>query len=125
MISNDPIKKKNLEELIHPIIKQKVKNFIQKNKEAKIVVVEVPLLFEAKFDRLFNYTIGVSCSNITQLTNLKRRGVKNVNLDLTLNNSNKFDSNAHKCSFLINNDGTLEELKRQVDVIYSQIIESN
>ena len=125
VISNDPIKKKNLEELIHPIIKQKVKNFIQKNKEAKIVVVEVPLLFEAKFDRLFNYTIGVSCSNITQLTNLKRRGVKNVNLDLTLNNSNKFDSNAHKCSFLINNDGTLEELKKQVDVIYSQIIESN
>ena len=121
-IEQDPNKKIQLENLIHPIIKQKIINFIQKNKCQKLIVVEVPLLFESHMNNLFDYIIGVSCSFDNQIMHLKNRGSKNTALDISLNNSNKFDQNAHKCNFIINNDGTYQELENQVKDIYSQII---
>lgn len=121
LISNDPTKKKELEDIIHPLIKEKVVKFIHDNKLSSLIVVEVPLLFETKMNSLFDYTIGVSCSLVNQIEHLKNRGSKNINLDLDLNNSNQFDKYAKKCSFLISNDSSFEELKKQVDVIYLQI----
>lgn len=121
-IEQDPNKKIQLENLIHPIIKQRIINFIQKNKTQKLVVIEVPLLFESRMNNLFDYIIGVSCSFDNQIMHLKNRGSKNITLDIALNNTNKFDQNAHKCDFIINNDGTYQELESQVKDIYSQII---
>lgn len=121
-ISIEPSLKKQLESLIHPIIKKQIENFIFKHKETRMCIIEVPLLFEAKFDHLFDFIIGVNCSNITQLKNLKNRGSKNINLDLMINSSSNFDKNAHKCDFLIDNDGTIDELKHQVDEIYNQLL---
>ena len=121
VITEDPKKKKELEGIIHPLVKQKIRTFIQKNKEAPLVICEVPLLFETHFDRLFDYNIGVSCSSITQINNLKNRGSKTVSLDLQLNNSSTFDKNAYKCDYLINNDGTLEELHKELDRIYDEL----
>ena len=121
-ITQDEKMKKQLESLIHPLIKEKIKVFIQKNKREKLLVIEVPLLFEARFTNLFDYILGVSCSLPTQISHLKNRGSKSINLDLNLNQSNTFDKNASKCDFLINNDGTYEELKEEVNKIYHQII---
>ena len=124
LISNDANAKKKLEDLIHPIIKEKIIKFIHDNKTSKLIVVEVPLLFESKMNTLFDYTLGVSCSYLTQFNNLVKRGSKSPQLDLSLNSSSKFDKYASRCSFLINNDSTIEELKKQVDEVYSKVLKN-
>lgn len=121
-INQSPELKKELENLIHPIIKEKILHFIKSNREEKLIIVEVPLLFETKMNLLFDYIIGVSCSSITQINHLKNRGSKNINMDLILNKSNQFDKNAKKCDFLINNDGSYQELVDQVNSITTSIL---
>ena len=39
-----------------------------------------------------------------------------------INQSNNFDKNVSKCTYIINNDGTLEELKLQIDNILKDIL---
>ena len=122
-IVNDPQKKKELERFIHPLVKKSIIDFIHKYKEEKLVIIEVPLMFETKFNLLFDYIIGVTCSHSTQLSHLVNRGSKSVTTDLLINQSTKFDKNACKCDFLINNDGTLDELNKQLDSVTKKLLE--
>ena len=120
-IFNDLELKKKLENYIHPLVKQSIKAFISKNKTEKLIIIEVPLMFEQKIYTLFDYILGIDCSYITQVAHLKNRGSKSIDTDLVINQSNKFDKNASKCNYIINNDGTLEELKSQIEHIINDI----
>ena len=79
-------------------------------------------MFEQKIYTLFDYILGIDCSYITQVAHLKNRGSKSIDTDLVINQSNKFDKNASKCNYIINNDGTLEELKSQIEYILNDIM---
>ncbi|MGN1294943.1 MAG: DNA-formamidopyrimidine glycosylase [Bacilli bacterium] len=121
IISIDMIKKKKLEGLIHPLIKEKIKKFIKDNKEEQFVFIEVPLMFETRFNLLFDYIIGITCSKETQIRHLRSRNSFNIDQDLLLNSSTSFDKHAHKCNFLINNDTTKDQLFNDFDAILSNM----
>ena len=122
IISIDSLKKKELENYIHPLVKESIKEFLLENKKEKLVIVEVPLMFEQKIYTLFDYIIGIDCSYLTQIKHLKNRGSKSVQLDLVINQSNQFDKNVNKCDFIINNDGILEDLNDQINNILNKIL---
>lgn len=120
MIISNAEKKKIVEELVHPLVGEMILKFIAKHRAEEIVFVEVPLLFEAKMERMFDLIIGVDASSITQKEHLGKRS-KTVNSDLLLNNSNTFDKNAKKCNFLIANNGSLDNLKKEAKKIIKEI----
>lgn len=62
IIFNDIQEKIKLEKIIHPVVQNSQKEFIQKQKKMgqKIVVLDIPLLFETGADARVNYTIVVS-----------------------------------------------------------------
>lgn len=124
VVNLNPEKKKQLEELVHPLVKQKCDEFINRHMTSQLVVVEVPLLFEAGFENLFDVIIGVQASSLTQINHLEARHSLNVSKDLKLNESSRFDSNAKKCDYLIDNNGSLIDLKLEVDKIYLKILNS-
>ena len=117
IISLNIEKKKELENYIHPLVKDLIKKFIKENKEERFVFVEVPLMFETKFNLLFDYIIGITCSRETQINHLRLRNSFNIDQDLLLNSSTAFDKKAHKCHFLINNDYGKEQLYKDFDSI--------
>ena len=121
-IFTNPELKKKLEDFIHPLVKNSIKAFINKSKTEKLIFIEVPLMFEQKIYTLFDYIIGVDSSYKTQVAHLLNRGSKSVETDLIINQSNKFDKNVSKCHYIINNDGTLEELQERVDHIINDIL---
>ena len=122
IISLSDDKKKELEKFIHPLIKEKIIKFIKENKEEKFVFVEVPLMFETRFNLLFDYIIGITCSKETQINHLRSRNSFNIDQDLLLNSSTRFDKNAHKCDFLINNDYSKEQFYHDFDTILSNML---
>lgn len=65
-VFEDPQKLRRLEEILHPQVLKRHRAFIQKNKHEKMVVLDIPLLFEAKFENLCDYTIVVKCDEETQ-----------------------------------------------------------
>lgn len=62
IIFNDGQKRQELENIIHPVVQQSQKNFIQKQRclGRKIVVLDIPLLFETGADDRVDYTLVVS-----------------------------------------------------------------
>ncbi|HPD83778.1 MAG: dephospho-CoA kinase [Alphaproteobacteria bacterium] len=59
IIFDNPQKRKQLEEILHPIVRQNQKKFIQKQKRLgrEFVVLDIPLLFETGAENRVDYTI--------------------------------------------------------------------
>lgn len=64
---------KELNNIIHPQIRKNISEQIQVHKNEKLVFVDVPLLFEAKFDDLVEKIIVVSLDEKIQLERLMNR----------------------------------------------------
>lgn len=60
IIFNNPAKRAQLEKLIHPYVLEKMRSFIASN--AGILVVEVPLLFEAHLEKFFDIIVVAACA---------------------------------------------------------------
>lgn len=64
---------KELNNIIHPQIRKNISEQIQVHKNEKLVFVDVPLLFEAKFDDLVEKIIVISLDEKIQLERLMNR----------------------------------------------------
>ena len=65
-IFSDKKNKKLLEDLIHPIVKDKRKQFIHKFNQSKIIGLDVPLLYETKTNKICNFIFLVNTSKEIQ-----------------------------------------------------------
>ena len=56
----DPIELKVLESFIHPLVSEVRAEFFEKNKDADIVIMDVPLLFETGLDKAVHHIVVVT-----------------------------------------------------------------
>lgn len=78
VVFEDKTERKKLENIIHPLIKEEIGRFFRSNKDEKIAFVSIPLLFEAKFENLFDKIILIHADDDIRLQRLLKRN------DLTL-----------------------------------------
>ena len=78
IIFDNSEERKNLENLIHPYVIQNRKNFIRKNKNKRIIGIDVPLLYETRTDKTCNYIFLASASEEIQ----KKRELKRTYMNL-------------------------------------------
>ena len=71
-VFSDPAKRKALEAVIHPRVKREVLKRVKKIRRG-VIVVDVPLLFEAKWQDDFDKTLAVWAPERTQVSRLMRR----------------------------------------------------
>lgn len=84
VVYKDPTKLKKLESIVHPAVKAKQKEFLTRCRRQgkRLVVLDVPLLFEAKTDKRCDYTAVVSCPDFLQEVRvLKRPGYTKQRLE--------------------------------------------
>lgn len=68
-----PAKRKKLERILHPLVKTAQDAFIQKHRRAKIVALEIPLLFETGWDKACDVTLCVTAPREIQKTRVMSR----------------------------------------------------
>ena len=105
LVFNDNKSLKELEKLIYPKLKKKRKELIKSGllNYNKLMVFEIPLLFEKNIDNIFNVIISTTCNNQLQKQRYLKR--KNTNLEKFnfINNEYIEDSERFKNSdFTIN-----------------------
>ena len=98
--------------ILHPLIAEKIKKLIENNKKGKIIF-EIPLLFEAGWDKLFDKTVTVWVDSETQKNRLLSKGftftdIKNRNSKQLSN-----DTKLEKADFGLLNNGDLNFLHKQ------------
>lgn len=122
LIFNDEVKKGQLEALIHPLVKQKIIEFM--NQQNGMVFVEVPLLFEADFVSLFDHTIVVVADDETILNRLKEfRGYTAKEAEERIKNQFPVDYKIKHADSVIYNNKSLQDLHREIDTVLGIIKE--
>ena len=108
--------------IVHYEVRKKMNNFLKKNKNKKIVVLDIPLLLENKINNKKDILIFVQSNKIEILRKLKKR--KNFNIDLI----NKFkkiqlplDYKKSISDYVIKNDFRKKTVKKYVKDIIKQI----
>ena len=71
---------KKIVKIVHVEIRKKLNNFLKKNKNKKIVILDIPLLLENKINKKEDKLVFVQSKKSSILKNLKKR--KNFNLKL-------------------------------------------
>ncbi|CAI8498919.1 dephospho-CoA kinase [Pichia kudriavzevii] len=114
--------KKDLEKLnsiTHPAVKKKILHTILKEyfSFSPVVILDVPLLFESGMDWLCSKVLTITCNDEIQLRRLLHRN-KDLTRDQALSRINsqmKVLKKAQMSDYIIENNGTLDDLVTKVD----------
>ncbi|MBR2507407.1 MAG: DNA-formamidopyrimidine glycosylase [Bacilli bacterium] len=109
-----------LNKIVHPLVKEEIIRQIAQHKKG-IIVFEVPLLFEANFEYLFDYIIAVDVNKKEQEKRLALRNPLS-HLDLKIiNSNNKFEIYKKMVDIIIENDKDIDHLKDIVNKIINKL----
>jgi dephospho-CoA kinase len=115
IIFSDPIKKTQLEKILHERINKKIQEFFNKNKNEIMVFVSIPLLFETNQENNFDKIIFVSADENTRLQRLiKRNGYSLEYAKKRIISQEKEENKIAKSDFIIYNNSDLANLTNQV-----------
>jgi dephospho-CoA kinase len=118
IVFNDKEKLELLNKIVHKYLIEEFNNILNKNKD-KDIILDAPLLFEAKLDKICNYTICVTCSFDKKIERIKKRD--NLTYDeafMRLKNQKDDEYFSKKCDFCLINDVSItqEDIRK---ILYS------
>ena len=82
-INHDKKNLKKISSVVHPLVRKKMKLFLNKNKKNKIIILDIPLLIENKLYNKKDILIFVKSNQNKVINRLKKR--KNYNKKILLN----------------------------------------
>jgi len=126
IIFTHTVVRKRLEALLHPLVLEQVDKAVKRIRDANsIVVVEVPLLFEGKFQNRFDRTLTVYTSQMTALARLKKTGIARKDALSRLKAQMDIRLKKKLSDFCINNNGTKRQTETQVMRIFQTLVKEN
>lgn len=112
----DPSARARLESILHPLIRQRWLDAVQKLKSegAESAVVVIPLLFETAAEQEFKRVICIACSTSLQSARLHERGWNAAEVTGRLAAQWPIAKKIERSDFVIWNDSALEVLREQL-----------
>ncbi|OPB32384.1 dephospho-CoA kinase [Bartonella sp. AR 15-3] len=117
ILVNNSKKLKILEKIIHPLVQKKEEEFINiaRQQKKKLVVLDIPLLFETKSENRVNSIVVVSSPPEIQKARAMNRPNMNEEKFSIINTRQVSDKQKRKCAdFVINTGKDLEDTRQQV-----------
>ena len=106
-----------LEKIVHPLVKKEIEKEFKESK-SPLLVAEVPLLFKANMQNMFDVIIGVDISEEEQLKRLQIRDKeKSAFLKRINDENNNFEEHRLDIDFIVNNNDNLACLTNEVNKV--------
>ena len=113
----------SLEKFIHPLVKKEIENAFKKS-HSQLLVAEVPLLFKAHIENMFDVIIGVDISEKKQLERLNIRDKEKSAFLKRINDvNNYFDEHRSEIDFIIDNNEDMSSLANQTHSIINKVLD--
>ena len=123
VIFADSEMKKKVEEYLHGAILKEMKNWMEENKESRYLFAEVPLLFEAQWNRMFDYNVLVACPEEIIVERLKNdRGMSQQQIEARMLSQMPTEQKKQLSDYVIINDSSLSKLHNNVEKLLQFIV---
>jgi dephospho-CoA kinase len=117
IVFNDKVKLTALNALVHPVVQEDFKNFVNKS-TSKIIIYEAAILFESGSDKLCDLIITVATDIDERIERIiKRDGVTKEQILERMQHQLNDEEKVKKADFVINNSDIFNT-KEQVSTIY-------
>jgi dephospho-CoA kinase len=120
IVFNDDSELQWLCSILHPLIGEKTKALIEENTN-KNFIFEVPLLFEAGWDRIFDKTVAVWTDAETQKKRLLAKGFTSEDIEYRKSKQLPNDEKLKRADFGLINNGDLKFLQKQCNKLINSI----
>ena len=124
IIFDDPAARKKIESIIHPQVRALAEQRIREHAAAgyAVIVYEVPLLFEGNLQEWLRPVILVACDVDTQRKRLQSRdNLSAVQAQKHIEAQMSLEEKRRLADYVIENNGSLEDLERQVQAVLEKI----
>ena len=122
-VSNHPQDLDRLEKIVHPMVKKEINETFKKSR-SPLLVAEVPLLFKAKMQDMFDIIIGCDIDEKLQVKRLNIRDQeKSAFLKRINDENNLFDEHRSEIDFIINNNDNLVSLRKETKRIINIVLD--
>jgi len=115
-------KRQLLNSLVHPAVKEWLVDWLAVQAvERRNVAVQIPLLFESGLTDLWDAVICVSSNKTLVRRRLAKRGLSETEIEARIRAQLPLEEKEKRSDYVIYNNGTLEELRKQTKQIISRI----
>jgi len=125
IVFNDYNKLKKLNKITHPIIINSIKkiiNNIKKNKNKIKIIIDAPLLIEAKAMNLVDKIIVVKCSKKEQIKRILKKGkYSKKEIEQIIKSQLPLNKKIKHADFVVDNNKAIKETEKRVKTIISSL----
>ena len=111
-----------LEDLLHPLVFERIDDFFRKTKNgSKVFIIEAPLIFEREYESRFDKIVTVFTKEITAINRLSMLGIPPKDVIERLKCQCPIKEKIKKSDFVIDNSMNPEKTKKQVTAVYKEL----
>jgi len=114
---SDTSLRREIEEMIHPMVRWDLRRFLEEHDTARLTVSEVPLLMESggQFKEMFDHILGVFCPKELRSSLLAARGWSEETRAIMDSWQWSQSDKLRGCDLVISNDGDKKTLEKKVE----------
>ena len=122
-INDDKKNLKKVSSVVHPMVRKQMKNFIRKNKDRKLVILDIPLLIENKLNKKNDVLVFVKSNRNKILERLKKRPNYNKKILKSLSQNQIITSKKlSMANYIIYNNFSLHIMKKKIILLKKKIL---
>lgn len=123
-LAKNPANFKRLEEIVHPLVRERERQFLDQRKQAgdPVVLLDIPLLFETGAEKRVDVVVVVSCSEEIQRSRVMARpGMTPEKFSLILSRQMPDAEKRARADFVVDTGISIEDARRQVRAILATL----
>ncbi|MCC8372084.1 MAG: dephospho-CoA kinase [Rickettsia endosymbiont of Pseudomimeciton antennatum] len=126
LIYANDLSRSKLQNFIHPFVVEGLSLFKRQNNDSEITFAEIPLLFEAGFDKYFDFYVTTFCSEESRLKRaMSREGFSLTTYNKIAQIQLSQQIKIAKADFVINTDVNIVDLDKQITQLIQKLKCSN
>ena len=122
-INNEKKNLKKVSSVVHPMVRKQLKTFIRKNKNRKLVILDIPLLIENNLNMENDVLVFVKCNRNKILERLKKRPNYNKKILKSLSQNQIINSKKLRmANYIIDNNFSPHIMKNKIIILKKKIL---
>ncbi|QSB03940.1 dephospho-CoA kinase [Natronoglycomyces albus] len=122
-VFGDDVARAQLEAIIHPLVRERANELVQRQSEDTIVVEDIPLLVETRSAPHFHLVIDVEAPHVLRLQRLAERGMAAEDAQRRINAQASDRQRREACDVVIENSGDVDHLRAELRRLWTERIE--